>query len=175
MFQVNDTIFYGADGICVVAGIEQRSFHGRMQEYYVLRPVHSGRATIYVPTGSEKLREKMRRLPSADEVYTMIRAMPDEAPLWIEEEAARKQAYAQTLREGDSAGLLRLLKGLHLRREGLKGTGRKFHACDERFMTEAEKLICEEFAFVLHLEPGQVLPLMMEEIKREERRRTAGA
>ena len=42
-------------------------------------------------------------------------------------------------------------------------------------MKEAEKLICEEFAFVLHLEPGQVLPLMMEEIKREERRRTAGA
>lgn len=47
--------------------------------------------------------------------------MPDEAPLWIEEEAARKQAYAQTLREGDSAGMLRLLKGLHLQAGGPEG------------------------------------------------------
>ena len=35
-------------------------------------------------------------------------------------------------------------------------TGRKFHAADEQLLERAQKLLHEEFAFVLHILPEEV-------------------
>ena len=167
MFHKSDTILYGTDGICVIEEIATRTFCGKTQEYYVLRPVYGGQSTIYVPTSNEKLRARMRRLLSADEVYAIIHAMPQEEPLWIEDEPARKQAYAQILHSGDRKAMVRLIKTLYLRQKKLKATGRKFHACDERFMKEAEKILYTEFAHVLQMEPSQIPPFIQQQLQQE--------
>ncbi len=166
MFHVNDTVLYGTEGICVIEDIATRTFDRKTQEYYVLRPVYGNRSTIFVPTQNEKLCAKMRTLLSPEEIHDMIRAMPGVEPLWIENEAARKQAYGEILRGGDRRALVRLMKTLYLHREKLKTTGRKFHASDERFLKEAEKLLYTEVAHVLHLDPGQVPPFIRQELKK---------
>ena len=43
------------------------------------------------------------------------------------------------------------------------------HVADERFLNEAEKLLHEEFAHVLHIKREQVLSFIFEQIKIEER------
>ena len=116
MFHVNDTVLYGTEGICVIEDIATRTFDRKTQEYYVLRPVYGNRSTIFVPTQNEKLCAKMRTLLSPEEIHDMIRAMPGVEPLWIENEAARKQAYGEILRGGDRRALVRLMKTLYLHR-----------------------------------------------------------
>ena len=164
MFQVNDTVVYGSDGICVIEEIAARTFDHKTQEYYVLRPLYGNQSTIFVPTQNEKLCGKMRQLLSAEEIYAMIRALPGAETVWIENEALRKQTYAQILRSGNRKDLMRLLKTLHLHQRKLRNSGKKFHASDERFMKEAERVLYGEFAHVLHLEPAQVEPFILREL-----------
>lgn len=164
MFQVNDTVVYGSDGICVIEEIAARTFDHKTQEYYVLRPLYGNQSTIFVPTQNEKLCGKMRQLLSAEEIHAMIRALPGAETVWIENEALRKQTYAQILRSGNRKDLMRLLKTLHLHQRKLRNSGKKFHASDERFMKEAERVLYGEFAHVLHLEPAQVEPFILREL-----------
>lgn len=168
MFQINDTVVYGSDGICVIEEIAARTFDHKTQEYYVLRPLYGNQSTIFVPTQNEKLCAKMRRLLSAEEIYAIIRGLPGAEPVWIENEALRKQRYAEILRSGDRRDILLLLKTLRLHRRQLKDSGRKFHASDERFLKEAERVLYGEFAHVLHLEPAQVEPMILREIQQVE-------
>ena len=168
MFQVNDTVVYGSDGICVIEEIGPRTFAHKTQEYYILRPLYGNQSTIFVPTGNEKLCAKMRRLLSAEEIRAIIRGLPGVEPVWIENEALRKQTFAEILRSGDRKDLLGLLKSLHIHQRELRNTGKKFHASDERFMKEAERVLYGEFAHVLHLEPAQVEPMILRELQQVE-------
>ncbi len=165
MFQVNDTILYGTDGVCTIAEITQMTLKGKTQEYYVLKQTRSPESTIYVPTQNEKLLAKMRKVLSAEEIYEMIREMPNEEIAWIEDEAERKQTYAQILQSGDRRALIRMIKALYLHQQDLKHAGRKFHVSDERFLKEAERILYNEFAHVLHLEQSEVLPFIREQIE----------
>ena len=73
MFQVNDTVLYGSEGICVIQEIAERTFDRRKQEYYILQPLYGARrSTIFVPTASEKLCARMHKLLSAEEIQEMI-------------------------------------------------------------------------------------------------------
>ena len=168
MFQVNDTVVYGSDGICVIEEIAARTFDHKTQEYYVLRPLYGNRSTIFVPTQNPRLCAKMRALLTSEEIYAIIRGLPGAEPVWIENDALRKQRYTEILRSGDRRDILRLLKTLHLHQRKLRDSGRKFHASDERFMKEAERVLYGEFAHVLHLEPAQVEPMILREIQQVE-------
>jgi CarD family transcriptional regulator len=107
----------------------------------------------------------MRRLLSEDEIYSLIRSMPDEDTIWIDNETARKEQYRAILSDGDRLQLMRLIKTLFLRERELKEVGKKLYAIDERFMREAEKMLYEEFAHVLNIKPDQVVPLISEQIE----------
>ena len=171
MYQVGDTVLYGAEGVCVIDEITSMDFGGEKKEYYVLKPVNQDGATFYLPTGSAAADEKLRRVLSLEEIYDLIRAMPDESVTWIEDEALRKQTYKEIIQSGNRMRLIRAIKALHFHQEALKETGKKFHLCDERFMKEAEKLLYDEFAHVLKIEPDQVLPFILEQVELEEKRR----
>ena len=171
MYQVGDTVLYGAEGVCVVEDITTKDFGGEAREYYVLKPVHQDGATFYLPTCSPAAREKLRKVLSAGQIYELIRTMPDETPVWIDDENERKLKCKEIIQSGDRLKLIRLIKALYLHREELKGEGKKFHISDERFMKDAEKLLYDEFAHVLSISPEQVLPFIIEQVELEEKRR----
>lgn len=168
MFQVNDTVVYGSDGICVIEEITSRTFDRKTQEYYILRPLYGNQSTIFVPTQNEKLCSKMRHLLSPEEIYAIIRGLPGAEPVWIDNESLRKQKFTEILRSGDRKNILLLLKSLRVHQRKLRNSGRKFHASDERFLKEAERVLYGEFAHVLHLEPAQVEPMILREIHQVE-------
>ena len=39
--------------------------------------------------------------------------------------------------------------------------GRRLHITDERFLKEAEKMVCDEVSVVLHIDRNDVLPLVL--------------
>ena len=164
MHKINDMVLYGAEGLCRIADISVQNMHGEDTEYYVLKPLSESGSTIFVPTGSEVLTAKMKRVMSAEEIYALIRTMPDEAAEWIENENLRKQRYREILAGGDRTALVGMIKAVHFHEEERKKLGKKLHLSDERFMKDAEKLLYEEFAHVLNIRKDEVVPFIMEQI-----------
>lgn len=120
---------------------------------------------LFVPVESRELEARMRRILSADQVYSMIKAMPEETPIWIEDEGSRTRVYKEILLKGDHRKIVKLIKTLYLHQQEQKKIGKNLHKSDERFLKDAENLLYDEFAYVLNIEREQVLPFIQEQIE----------
>ena len=113
---------------------------------------------------NEKLIAKMRRILSEEEIYELIKAMPDKNGAWIENKNERNEYFRSILSNGDRAEIIKLIKIIYQHKEELKAIGKKLHASDEQFFKEAEKVIYDEFALVLNIRYDQVLPFIVDQI-----------
>lgn len=165
MYQTGDTILYGGNGVCKVVEITERKFDGHTVDYYVLQPVYSDHSLIYVPTQNESLTGKMRQILSEKDVYALIHDMANEDVAWIEDENERKETYRTILSRGNPKDVIRVIQSLYRHQQEQKQRGKKLRQSDERFFREAEKLLYDEFALVLHIQPDQVLPFITEQIQ----------
>lgn len=159
-FAVGDSVLYGGEGVCRVAEIGERDFMGAPALYYTLRPVYAPGSTVFVPVENEALTAKMRRILSAEEIYALIRSMPDGGMAWIEDDAERRSRFTEIMQEGDRAELVGMLRALYRHREAQVARGRKLHAADERFLRDGERVLHEEFAHVLHIDRNEVGPFI---------------
>jgi len=164
MHNINDMVLYGSEGLCRITDITVQNMHGDEVEYYVLQPLGERNSTIFVPTGSEALTAKMRRVLSPEEIYALIRAMKDEEAEWIDNENVRKQQYKDILAGGERCAIIKMIKAVWLHGEERKRMGKKLHLCDERFLKDGEKILYDEFSHVLKIEKDQVVPFIMEQI-----------
>ena len=164
-YQVNDTVFYNQHGVCRVADITDKEMGKVRVKYYVLKPVYDEASTFFVPTENPNLSACMRPVLSEEKIVSLIQGAPEEEPLWIHDEAQRKERCKEILAKGDQSELLRLIKALYAHQQEQYKKGKKLHMADERFMKEAEKMLYEEFAFVLQIDRDEVLPFIVEHIE----------
>ncbi len=157
MYQVGSTVIYKNDGVCKITEIIVRTFREKEIEYYVLNPVHNHNAEILVPKNNSDLVGKMRKVLTKDEIIQIIEAMPNEEEIWISNETDRKEKYREILTSGDRSELVRLIKTLYIHKQNQKQCGRKLHLADEKILRDAEKMLYDEFAYVLEIEPEDVL------------------
>jgi CarD family transcriptional regulator len=158
---------YGAHGVCKITGVTELSFQGKAVEYYVLQSAKERGMSMYVPTQNKTLTAQMHKLLSEEEIYALIRSMPDGKTAWVENDAERREMYNRIITNGDRAELVRLIKMLYERREALQsvGKGKKLHADDERYMRSAMDVLHEELSHVLNITDEQVLPFILEQIE----------
>lgn len=157
MLKVGETLVYGSSGVCRVEDICVRDCGGAKREYYVLRPVYDERSTVYIPTDSEKLISHARALLTRQEVYDIIDAMPEEGFDWIVNDKERGEAFRSILEEGSRRDIVKLIHTLYLRKRELSEKGRKLRSSDESIMQRAERLLYGEFAWVLGINPSEVV------------------
>ena len=165
MFGTGDTIVYGTQGVCRIEGTEKRRLRGEDIEYFVLRPVYNQNSTVFVPKNNEKLLAKMRAIISADEIYRLISELPDEDPVWIEDDNYRKARYQEIIDKGDRSSIMLIIKTLYRHKIEQENKGRRLHQADEYILSQAEKLLHNEFALVLDIKPEEVAPFIMEQIE----------
>ncbi|MEA4912196.1 MAG: CarD family transcriptional regulator [Oscillospiraceae bacterium] len=159
MFKIGDTVVYESLGVCRIADIRTEKFPSMpAAQYYVLELIFGAQTTVYAPVDSDKLH--IRKVLSRPEVLELINRMPDENTGWIEPEPERVERYKQIIRRGDRGELVGLIKTLYSKREEQLAAGRKFHVCDARIMGDAEKLLYEEFALALGIQPEEVVPFI---------------
>ena len=166
MFQVGDTILYGANGVCKIKEITDKTFGENKKTYYCLQPLSNENTVIYAPVNCTELTSKMRRVLSAEEVHDIIRIISYEEPIWYEDEAERKEKYHEIISDGDRINLGKMIKALYFHQQKQQANGKKLHQTDERFFKEAERILYEEFAVVLHINPEEVLPYIMTQLER---------
>lgn len=165
MFQVNDTIMYGTQGICKIVDISEKDFMGTKKEYYVLKPMNDQTATLFAPMHNEKIEQKMRRILSEEEIYQLIESMPQEEANWIKNENERKEQYKKIIAGGNHTELIRMIKALYLHKQKREADGKHLYLSDERFFKEAERILYEEFQFVLNINREELLPLIFQKIE----------
>lgn len=169
MFGSNETIIYGSQGVCKIMEITEKTYDGHTKEYYTLKPLYNDTSMLYVPVDNPSLTEKMHRVLSAPEIHALIDSIPQEGALWIEDERERKVAYKEMLERGDRRELVGMIKALYLHQKKQQAKGRRLHVADEKFFKTAEKILYDEFALVLDIEPDQVLPFLLKQMHVEEK------
>ncbi len=156
MYEVDDAVLYGMNGVCRVIEIATQSFGAKSSKYYVLKPVYTDSFEIFVPVENEDLTGKMRRVISKEQVMSEIDMFSPGQQCWIEDDAKRLDSFNQTLKNGEHKSLFEMVNMLFRRREELRPQKKKLHASDERFLKDASRLIREEFAYVLEMEQNDV-------------------
>lgn len=156
MYQVGDKILYGSNGACIIQELTQMRFGRTRELYYILRPMFQKTAVIYVPAKNEELILRMRPMPEKQEVDAMIKDLPDADEIWLDDAQERKNHYDEIMRDSDCFLHFRLIKTLFEHKKVRLADGKNLHVSDENFLREARKLICDEFAYPLQLEPAEV-------------------
>jgi len=163
MLKINDHVVFGATGVCKVVDIIRENFGGNTErEYYVLSPVYANSSTIYVPTDNENV--VMRKMMTREEIKDLIKAMPGIESEWISEDQSRKAQFNDILQSGDPWQVAHLIKMIYERKVELENIGKRLSHSDTETLKAAEKLLHNEFALALHIEPDQVVPFILGKI-----------
>ena len=137
------------------------------REYYILKPAYDPNSTIYAPIDNNMI--NIRKIMTVQEVYNLIKTMPDNETIWIDDINLRKEKYNEILKRGDNVELVKLIRTLYLEKEKKKIEGKKLYVGDEKIMSEAQRLLHEEFALVLNIKVDEVLPFILGELEPTEK------
>ena len=165
MFQINDVVVYGAQGVCEIVGIDEKKLNKVNKKYFVLKPKNDKGATFYVPTWNEKAWSKMRKVMTKKDVDALIDAMPNKTPIWIANENERRDTYKRILASGDQAEIIAMMQALFAHKKEREAEGKRLHMSDEHFMKDAEQLLYNEWQYVLNVDKTGLMDYIFSRIE----------
>lgn len=161
MFCVGQTVLYGSNGVCMVDDVTEKRIGKTKKQYYVLKPLCNNTSTLFVPTANQQLVSKMRRILTEDEAEAILRNLPPCGD-WNDNKQERSEQFRAIITEGSCVELIRLIRLVRTHGQEQLAGGKRLHISDERFLKEAEKMICEEFSLVLHISRDEVLERILQ-------------
>ncbi|MBR5407118.1 MAG: CarD family transcriptional regulator [Lachnospiraceae bacterium] len=169
MYNVNDMVVYGNQGVCEVVNIGTLSMSmvDKRKMYYTLRPFYHKDAAVYVPV--DNVSAVMRPVISKNEAEKLIKKIPDIDYAWIVNEQERETQYKSALRTCDCEELIKIIKTLFKRKKSRIDAGKKVTVVDERYFKQAENQLYEELAFALGIDKGEVSDYINRTIAREKK------
>lgn len=162
MYQVNDLVVYGKNGVCMVEAIGAISISDSDKIYYTLRPAYKSEAVIYAPV--EKGKIIMRSVMSRTEADTLIKQIPsiDETDDVAEKE--RENIYKQALISCDSYKIAKMMKVIYSRKIQRQKEGKKITVLDDKYYKLAEEQLFGELAFALDMNRSEIENYIRKEI-----------
>lgn len=164
MLKLHDTIMYGTTGVCTVESIENKKIGKVQRKYYVLKPKAQATSTVFLPADNTQLLSKVRCVITVEEINGMLKSLHEEPSIWIDDDNERKARFGEIVTSGDRKACLVMLKTLVDRQKELSEKGKRLHLADERVMREAQRLINDEFGYVLGMGVEDVKALIFERI-----------
>ena len=158
-FEIGQLVVYANNGICTVEKIEVMSFTAGMPKelYYVLRQKKNSATQFFVPVKNEKLTSKLRPLMQKEDIDDILMGLTDgDAVEWIPDRRQRTEYFKSILFEGVSGKLLNMIICIYNRKRQLDREGKKLPVTECTTLKSAERLVQEEFEFVLGLEAEEV-------------------
>lgn len=168
MFQKNDYVIYGNNGVCTVKDVGPLDIPGVPKEriYYTLVPYYTKDSQIFTPVDSDKV--VMRTLICEEEIMQLIKDISTIELLWVKDEKQREAQYKEALRTCDCRELVRIIKTIYQRKQHRIAEGKKMTASDEKYFHLAEENLYGEFAIALGIERDQVREFISDKIKQQE-------
>lgn len=165
MYEKGDVIVYGNTGVCEVAEITsaKKLGMGGDRPYYVLQPLN-GDCMIYTPVDTGVF---MRPVISADEAEFLISQIPNISGEAFFSSKAQEltQHYQSAIVTHDCEDLIKLAKSLYAKKKYVEEHNHKFGQVDEKFMHQAEELLCSEFSVALGIPVDKVMDYIAERVE----------
>ena len=150
IYHSGDTVMHPSEGICSIVELRRMDMSGAARMYYILKPAtEKNSSTVYLPVARGNT--VLRRLLSRADIIELIHRSGECAPLWIADSKQRKEVFSRLLSEDDYAKIIRMMIEIHQERARREQEGKKPCAADEAILAEAERLIHQEFSYVLHM------------------------
>ena len=163
IFHVGDTVMHPSEGVCSIAELRRMDISSAPQTYYILKPAaQKSSSTVYMPVARGNA--VLRRLLSRADILGLIHGSGEYAGLWIADSKQRKEAFARILSEGNYAKIIRMIFEIHQERMRREQEGRKPCASDEAILAEAERLLHQEFSYVLQMSADEVAAFVCSEL-----------
>lgn len=162
MFNVNDTVVYGNTGVCHIEDIRLEDFLGKKEMYYILKPIYSKGSMIFCPV--ENAKTKMRKTITKKELDDILSKPVTKAVSWIENDNERRSHFSDILKRCDVSELYISVISLSKKENEKLAIGKKLHATDEKFLSDFEKILYGEIAFVLDIPLSDAIDLFKNSI-----------
>ena len=163
-YKIGDNVIYKNSGICCICDIKEMSFTSTDKKlYYVLSPVYAQGSHTYVPA---ELEDGMRDLICKEEVEKAIALFPTVQLEWIPETKARAEYLNSIVANFDRAEILAVINLLSEHKKKCESKRKKMYASDTKILTLAEKMIRDEFAFVLGIKREEVFDYIKDAISK---------
>lgn len=148
MYQVNDVVVYGNQGVCKVMNVGPLEITGNDHKiYYTLNPLYQKGTIIYAPVENPK--SVMRPVLNKDQANSLIREIPDIETFRVGNDRERESIYRTAIRTCDPRELIRIIKTVYLRRKDRLASGKKRIIVDEKYFQIAEDQLYQELAYAL--------------------------
>ncbi len=156
MYHVESVVMHITNGVCRIKDIQEKSFTGNIsQKYYVLQPIFETGITLFVPIENNPAR--IRSLLTKEEIDSMMQTLAEQKDKpWINDDNQRLSHFKTILKNGNQQEILSMLHTIYLKQLQKKQSGKKLRSTDERIKNSAEKLVQQEFSYVLQIPQEQV-------------------
>lgn len=162
---IGDFVTYKQNGICMISAIVKRDFAGMGEkEYYELRPVYDEKTVLFIPKDFGTLTDTMRHILTKDEIDKIIDETEMNDIVWVEDSKERAKIFEDIISKGDRRRILGIIKTLSLHKTELERKQKKMYASDGKILALAEKIITEEFSFVLKIDRSDVIDYINEKL-----------
>ena len=157
MYELNEILVYGNNGVCKLVDIRKERFSGAPTMYYILAPVFDSRSKVYVPVNNEKLASRLRPVMLKEKLHEMMLEAKSSEITWESDDRKRGQEFHDIVSGGLSLELLTVMKTLVIHRQELSRSVRRLHSADEKTLALCEKIVGEEFAYAFGVDVDDAL------------------
>ncbi|MBR5289193.1 MAG: hypothetical protein IKU34_11495 [Clostridia bacterium] len=166
MYSIGDAVMHPSEGVCTVADIRSMQFSGSLKrDYYVLIPsTEKSSSTVYLPV--ERGNSILRRLLSRADILSLIRESTLIDFDWITDSKQRKDAFYRLIHSGDIARVIRMICEIYAHNAQRIAEGKKPCASDESILAEAQRLVHQEFSYVLRLSAEDTVTFIQSELNK---------
>lgn len=156
MYEIESVVMHITNGICKIKDIQEKSSTQNInQKYYVLQPVFETGTTLFVPIENNPAR--IRTLLTKEEINGMMQTLANQQDKpWINDDNQRLSHFKTVLKNGNQQEILSMLHTIYLKQIQKKQSGKKLRFTDERVKNAAEKLVQQEFSYVLQIPQEEV-------------------
>ena len=120
-----------------------------------------GEVVLYGSNGVCEITEITTKKIGKDSIEYYVLSQKTDNEIWIDNKAERCEKIKEIISGGDCMKLVELIRRMHFHSKLQLKKGRRLHITDERFLKEAEKMVCDEVSVVLHIDRNDVLPLVL--------------
>ena len=161
MFQINDLVVYGKNGVCSVKGIGTLSLINNDRIYYTLVPVYNKEEIIYAPV--ENGRIVMREVISREDAKELIDIFPDLEETVVANERDRENCPRKYTRpDYFLSERMDMIKTIYNRKCKRISEGKKVTVVDEKYFRQAEEQLFGELAFALDVDKTKISEMISE-------------
>lgn len=164
---IGEHVVYRNNGIYRICDMRIEKFCGiNERTYFVMCSVYDKSSMIFVPTDAKDIVTNMRRILSPSEIDAAISQAESSVNVWVEDVKERAEYFDRLFDSGSCSDILWLYNVLSDHKAETEKNRRKLYASDARILAAAEKIITDEFSFVLGIEKNEVLPYINEKIEK---------